>query len=88
MIVPLFSVVHIFAFVGMFFFHGLLTSDTDFGDGRGNDPYYGLLNFNCYSDSLIIMVNLLTVNNWVSSMLVCCKRMSYYLFIISFIYCR
>lgn len=65
MVVPLYTVVHIFAFIGMFFFHGLLNASTDFGDGPGKDPYYGILDFSSYSNSLIIMVNLLVVNNWV-----------------------
>jgi hypothetical protein len=65
MVAPLFTVVHIFAFVGMFFFKGLLTADSNFGDGGGRDPYYGLLDFSSYSNSLIIIINLLVVNNWV-----------------------
>lgn len=65
MIVPLFSVAHVFAFIGMYCFAGLLNSEVDFGDGRGQDPYYGLLDFSSYTNSLIIIVNLLVVNNWV-----------------------
>ena len=66
MVVPLFTVTHVFAFVGMFFFSGLLTTDANFGDGKGRQPYYGLLDFSSYTNSLIIMVNLLVVNNWVN----------------------
>lgn len=65
MAVPLFAVAHVFAFIGMFFFSGLLHADVNFGDGKGRDPYYGLLDFSSYTNSLIIVVNLLVVNNWV-----------------------
>ncbi|CAM9486864.1 unnamed protein product, partial [Ectocarpus fasciculatus] len=73
MIVPLFSVAHVFAFIGMYFFAGLLNAEVDFGDGKGHDPYYGLLDFSSYTNSLIIIVNLLVVNNWVKMGLGLCN---------------
>ena len=63
--VPIYAVMHVFAILGMVFFRGLLNSETDFGDGAGADPYYGLLSFSGYLNSMIIMLNLLVVNNWV-----------------------
>lgn len=65
MIVPLFVVAHVFAFVGMYCFHGVIHGEEDFGGGAGNDPNYGLFDFSSYTNSLIIIVNLLVVNNWV-----------------------
>jgi hypothetical protein len=63
--VPMFAVMHVFAVLGIVLFRGRLNSETDFGDGAGADPYYGLLSFSGYLNSMIIMLNLLVVNNWV-----------------------
>jgi hypothetical protein len=65
MMVPLFVITHSYAFLGMFLFSGYLQSDTDYGDGPGKDPNYGLLCFSSYLNSMVIMMNLLVVNSWV-----------------------
>jgi hypothetical protein len=58
-------VLHVFVSLGVWLFRGLVSQGTDFGAGRGADPLYALLNFESYSNGLVVVLNLLVVNNWV-----------------------
>lgn len=42
-----------------------MSPDSDFGAGPGADPLFALLNFESYSNALVVALNLLVVNNWV-----------------------
>ncbi|CAM9220735.1 unnamed protein product, partial [Discosporangium mesarthrocarpum] len=61
----IFTIFHVYAYLGMALFGGLITPDRDYGDTTfANSPYYYDNNFNSYPESLVTLFELLVVNNW------------------------
>ena len=68
LITVMFSVMHVFACIGLCVFKckngPCISPSTDFGHGSGQDPLYSLLNFDTYFSSMVTLFNMLIVNNW------------------------
>ncbi|CAM9178341.1 unnamed protein product [Ectocarpus sp. 13 AM-2016] len=60
----IFTVFHLYCYLGMALYGGVVTPGADFGDTPfANSPYYYENNFNSYPEGLVTLFELLVVNN-------------------------
>eukprot|EP00903_Cladosiphon_okamuranus_P018814 g17305.t1 len=61
----IFTLFHVYCYLGMALYGGVVTPGADFGDTPfANSPYYSENNFNSYPEGLVTLFELLVVNNW------------------------
>ncbi|CAM9856284.1 unnamed protein product, partial [Choristocarpus tenellus] len=61
----IFTIFHVYAYVGMVIYGGVITADRDYGDTPfGASPFYYENNFNSYPESLVTLFEVLVGNNW------------------------
>ncbi|CAM9486187.1 unnamed protein product [Pylaiella littoralis] len=61
----IFTLFHVYCYLGMALYGGVVTPGADFGDTPfANSPYYYENNFNSYPEGLVTLFELLVVNNW------------------------